>query len=273
MNLGLKSEEVKELKKYYVYELVCGETGRVFYVGKGQEYRVKQHEIDANKDNLHSDKLKAIREIKDSGSDVITRIIGRYDNENEAYAVESTLIHWVYGIDSLTNISGGHGCETIRDRGVFSVIEGIDIPKRERSFNGEYSSDEVRKVKDNDIEKFMFGLRETLESRLNVVFSDVCLAQSRFSEIYYDLCGVRIAILTNNSKAKRIKVEIRPVNMKTISVGRVIELCEKDTRIESRNYGKYALIPSHKPTIDIDVVCERFIETKNMIYKALSSQG
>ena len=58
-------------------------------------------------------------------------VLGRFDTEQEAYAVEATLIHWVYGHENLTNIQAGHGWRHIRPKAQgFSELQGIDIPKR-----------------------------------------------------------------------------------------------------------------------------------------------
>jgi len=107
------SEVCKELK-YYVYRLVDPRNGQTFYVGKGKNNRVFAHAEcalssykDVDYDPEHDDddnlKYKTIRQIKDSGLEVIY-IIQKYGlEERDAFIVESTLID-AYSIDrKLTN--------------------------------------------------------------------------------------------------------------------------------------------------------------------------
>ncbi|WP_051449049.1 GIY-YIG nuclease family protein [Tolumonas lignilytica] len=265
MSEELLPVEDKKLKKYYVYELVDPMTNEVFYVGKGQEYRVEQHEIEAKNEEANSKKIKKIHDITQQGYEVIKRIIGRFDEENEAFSVEATLIHWVYGKNNLTNIAGGHGCDSIRPYGDNSIIEGIDIPPRERSNNGEYSNVEKNKIIENDIENFMVNVKNELERKLNLEFSEIRIDQSRFTEIYHEINGLKITVFSNNSKTRKLKLEVRPLTSKKEHVKNVINLCEKQSVIKIKNAGKYALIPSQKPTQDIDDICLYFNVVKEII--------
>ena len=107
------SEVCKELK-YYVYRLVDPRNGQTFYVGKGKNNRVFAHaecaleaykDVDytPEQDDNENLKYKTIREIKDSGLDVIY-IIQKYGlEERDAFVIESALID-AYSIDrKLTN--------------------------------------------------------------------------------------------------------------------------------------------------------------------------
>lgn len=119
------SKEVCAELKYYVYRLVDPRNGQTFYVGKGKNNRVFAHAecalanyIDVNYDpDLDDDenlKYKTIREIKDSGLEVI-HIIQKYGlEERDAFIVESALID-AYSIDrKLTNkIKGFNSSEPI----------------------------------------------------------------------------------------------------------------------------------------------------------------
>lgn len=116
------TSEVIEQLKYYVYRLIDPRNGQTFYVGKGKGNRLYAHINDALKnyngesyeDNEEDDisaKIKQIREIKNSGLEVI-HIIQRYGlSEKEAYEVEAALIDCYPG---LTNVQGGYSS----DRGV-----------------------------------------------------------------------------------------------------------------------------------------------------------
>jgi len=108
------SDLAKDLKPYYVYELVDPRDGQVFYIGKGLGARAFQHELEAKNQSIETEKTKIIREIENTSMRVAVRVIGRYETEAQAFAVEATLIHWVYGLDNLTNLQGGHGGSTIR---------------------------------------------------------------------------------------------------------------------------------------------------------------
>ena len=108
------SPEVCAELKYYVYRLVDPRNGQTFYVGKGKNNRVFAHaecalenysDVDyiPELDDDENLKYKTIREIKDSGLDVIY-IIQKYGlEERDAFVIESALID-AYSIDrKLTN--------------------------------------------------------------------------------------------------------------------------------------------------------------------------
>lgn len=108
------SPEVCAELKYYVYRLVDPRNGQTFYVGKGKNNRVFAHaecalerysDVDYMPDLDDDDNLKykTIREIRDSGLEVIY-IIQKYGlEERDALIIESALID-AYSIDrKLTN--------------------------------------------------------------------------------------------------------------------------------------------------------------------------
>lgn len=95
--------------KYYVYRLVDPRNGQTFYVGKGKNNRVFAHaecalekyrDVDYNQeqDDDISLKYKTIREIKDSGLEVIYIIQNYGLEERDAFIIESALID-AYSID------------------------------------------------------------------------------------------------------------------------------------------------------------------------------
>lgn len=108
------SPEVCAELKYYVYRLIDPRNGHTFYVGKGKNNRVFAHAECALKDYSDVDynpeldddenlKYKTIREIKNSGLEVIY-IIQKYGlEERDAFVIESALID-AYSIErKLTN--------------------------------------------------------------------------------------------------------------------------------------------------------------------------
>jgi len=122
-----------DLWKWYVYELRDPDSLEVFYVGKGCDQRVESHEADDS-----TEKGRRILDIQHRGKEPKRVIVGRFEDEQQAFAVEATLIKWIYGKDSLTNIVQGHGHKFIRpklqlEEKEFLSIEGIDIPARART--------------------------------------------------------------------------------------------------------------------------------------------
>ncbi|ARN74888.1 GIY-YIG nuclease family protein [Oceanicoccus sagamiensis] len=111
--------------RYYVYEIRTPD-GEVFYVGKGEGGRKDAHLKEALSSEKNSDKLTRLRDIINQNQEPLVRVVGRFKTESEAFAVESTLIHWVYGIDNLANDQSGHGSDYIRPKGLLDHIDGID---------------------------------------------------------------------------------------------------------------------------------------------------
>ncbi|MBQ7713162.1 MAG: hypothetical protein IJT69_05030 [Clostridia bacterium] len=106
------NETISEIN-YYVYRLIDPRNGQTFYVGKGKGNRVFDHvkcsidyydgvEETSDKD---PNKFRIIKEIIDSGLDVI-HIIQRWNlTEKEAFEVEAALIDAYQG---LSNLQSGH---------------------------------------------------------------------------------------------------------------------------------------------------------------------
>ena len=121
------------LKPFYVYVLadpLCD--NQIFYVGKGKSKRGFDHLKDALKADIEeTPKLARIRLIYKAGLEPLVRVISRFDSEEEAFAVESVLIHWVYGYEYLTNEQSGHGSRYVRPKldGLKAELAAIDIPR------------------------------------------------------------------------------------------------------------------------------------------------
>src|SRR5471030_391586 len=101
---------VMEHLGWYVYRLIDPMDGSTLYVGKGKGNRVFAHmrgEVAAADDELLSNKLKQLREIRLAGLEVIN-VIHRHGmaDEKTAYEVEAALIDAYPG---LTNIMNGAG--------------------------------------------------------------------------------------------------------------------------------------------------------------------
>lgn len=239
--------EYKELKKHYVYELVNGHTQQVFYVGKGQDQRALQHKVDADNSDISTPKLDRIREIKESGQQVVERIIGRYTTAKEAFAVESTLIHWVYGYDNLTNEVGGHGCDSIRPDGHFEKIEGIDIPERVHSFDGAYSNEHIALRESNNIISFMEDVKSYVEKNTGYLLSKINTDSARFTRIFYPINEMFIVIGTGHTSKHLLWIEVQAIDGKLQSKDKIIELCKKSS-LKIKNKGSHAKLPNFKST-------------------------
>lgn len=97
------------LREFYAYALIDPRDGSIFYVGKGKRERILHHagqiviaetfedcddsEVNLNSDQSRTEKEQRIAEIKMAGLDVIERVLARFNTEDEAFAVESVLIH------------------------------------------------------------------------------------------------------------------------------------------------------------------------------------
>ncbi|MFV2054780.1 LEM-3-like GIY-YIG domain-containing protein [Aliiroseovarius sp. YM-037] len=107
------SSEVAQELKSYVYRLIDPRNGETFYVGKGKGNRVFAHvaddlsstELAENDDDDVSAKLTLIREIRNSGLDVV-HVIHRHGlDDATALEVEGALIDAFPG---LSNLVAGH---------------------------------------------------------------------------------------------------------------------------------------------------------------------
>ncbi len=176
-------KEVIELRPYYVYVLMDSDQKDVFYVGKGQGGRIYHHgnEVKAllrNGFKPGNTKQNRIAEIISSGKDFDQHVIGRYESENEAFAVESTLINWVYGFDNLTNLNRGKNGSLIRPKGSVEEIPGVDVPKVVRSFDGSFKNEKIRGLVASEAYDFIDYIKSILiENGFQV--RDFSLAEDR----------------------------------------------------------------------------------------------
>ena len=134
-------EDNEPLLPFYVYVLAHPTDKHVFYVGKGQENRLYQHWNEVRRtlgSELPPDgpKQTFLRRLADEGLTPLQTIIGRYKLESEAFAVEATLINWMYGYANLSNQNRGKGAHLIRPQGIFDELLNIDVPRPDRSDNG-----------------------------------------------------------------------------------------------------------------------------------------
>ena len=92
---------------YYVYTLAYPD-GTIFYVGKGQGDRINHHEMDARRIfPVNPAKAAIIREILDSGAEVVKTIVAEFESEQDAYLMEWGIICMHARADQFTNIHRG----------------------------------------------------------------------------------------------------------------------------------------------------------------------
>lgn len=147
--------ELQPLLPYYVYVLIDPRDDHVFYVGKGQNERAFDHVAEvrhkiAKGESLTSRKQLTIESILTEGHDKGPKaiVVARFADEDQAFAVESVLINFVYGYGSrLTNESRGHGAEFVRPAGELGKLPGLDIPARERVYDGGYRDANVEALR------------------------------------------------------------------------------------------------------------------------------
>jgi hypothetical protein len=116
------SEVISELN-FYVYRLIDPRNGETFYIGKGQGNRMFQHlkcsPLKDDEDPLLDLKYKRIREIKNSGLEVI-HIIHRHGLDSAtAFHVEAALLDAFPGI---SNIAGGRYSNEIGPMNAFEIL-------------------------------------------------------------------------------------------------------------------------------------------------------
>ena len=96
--------KVAEQLKFYVYLYIDPRTDQPFYIGKGKGNRAFSH-LDEVKE---SDKVRLIKEIRDSGYEPKIELLKYGLTEKDALLVEATAID-LLDIGNLTNQSRGHG--------------------------------------------------------------------------------------------------------------------------------------------------------------------
>lgn len=121
------------LGNFYMYGLIDPRNNQLFYIGKGKDNRVFEHEKESI-NSIDSDKLKlkTILEIKNAGLEVKKIIINSNLTEQEAFVAEASLINaFNYISDTrLTNIVSGHHSSEALSVEEFEKINGA-IPLQE----------------------------------------------------------------------------------------------------------------------------------------------
>eukprot|EP01037_Dinobryon_pediforme_P018829 gene18829-19145_t len=191
-------ESSETLLAHYVYVLADPEDRSIFYVGKGQGSRVTHHWADAQREvTLDTVKVARLRALKRRDAAPLELIIGRYETEDEAFAVEATLISWVYGFDNLANAIRGHGHDSIRELGDWEPRAQLDFERRVGVRDGEFRNQKIAGLTAEGAYDYLENLTKALEhAGLHVRdFSDAHDRAYHPGE-------------SNGCKSKRLKIEL-----------------------------------------------------------------
>jgi hypothetical protein len=247
-------------RMYYVYILIDGRDGSVFYVGKGKDSRAFQHEKEAHRGLAETEKQKRIEIIHKSGSVFVPLIVGYHPTEKQALAVESSLIHWVYGRETLTNDQSGHGYISIRPKDNYSTLQGIDEP--ELGYCERRADDRER----NDIIRFLSEIRDVVERECNFKFDDFDTHNPRHTYLYKIYKGVKFTIVSHHTPRRAAAVTIEAIDTKEVNKARVRYICD-NTKLEWKDGGRYGRIMPAKPYRNVSAILEKFKETYSELQK------
>mgnify|MGYP006928206571 CR=1 FL=1 len=164
-----------EGQTFYVYILYDERTKLPFYVGKGQGYRIDQHETE---DDPNVEKRELITSFKTAGC-LGKRVIGRFATEEEAYAVEAVLIKWIYGLRNLTNRCHGKRHELIRNVGDFELLPSIDVERNVTVRDGSYTEQQLVKLRGNNVVEKLEYLSHLAAS----ILADLQLEEVNISDV------------------------------------------------------------------------------------------
>lgn len=256
----ISSKNQRPLKQYYVYLLIDPRGTEVFYVGKGTEDRLFQHGKEVERGSVETEKQKRIKEIHQAGCKEAKIVVGRFDTEKEAFAVESTLIHWVYGKNNLTNDQSGHMVDYIRPKGNINFLPGIDEPELD------FSERERDKRERYEIVNFLKEVQGVIEKKFDFKFDGIETKKEKHTYLYKIISGVMFSVVTHHNPRRSVAVTIESLSLKENDRNAVKKLCI-GTKLEYRNNGRYARIKAGMVK-SIEEIMEQFESTYNEILKA-----
>jgi|GEM_PF-2778165 len=246
---------------YYVYALISDTNKHsIFYIGQGKGNRAYQHLKEVERGIIKTRKQKEIFEIIKAGGNYIPIVIGRFNTQKEALAVESILIHWVYGIDSLKNDVSGHRVTLIRPKNHYEELQGIDEPELNYSARTKANRDR------NDIVGFLNEIRTLIESKCNIKFDDIHTHNDRCTYLVKFIKGVRLTVVSHHSAKRAAAVTIESIDTKEINKARVRYVCD-NSKLEWKDNGRYGRIMPAGSFTDPEIVLKKFIETLSEIEK------
>ena len=247
-------------KPFYAYLLTDPGDDSVFYIGKGTGDRCYQHQNEVERGLITTQKHQKIFEILESDRQIKPVIIGYFETEKEALAVESVLIHWVYGIDFLTNDTSGHGVESIRPKGNYEELQGIDEP--ELSYSAKARENRER----NNVVPYLNELKELIESKCDIQFDEINTSSIKHTYLVKFMKGVRLTVVCHHNAKISAAVTIESLDLKGCNKQRVREICEKSI-LEWRDNGRYGRIMPAGTYSDPKTILRKFKETLSEIEK------
>jgi hypothetical protein len=247
-------------KPYYVYALINDIKHSIFYIGQGKGNRAYQHLKEVERGIIKTRKQNEIFEIIKAGGNYTPIVIGRFNTKKEALAVESILIHWVYGIDSLKNDVSGHKVTTIRPKNHYEELQGIDEP--ELNYCARTKANRER----NDIVGFLNEIRTLIESKCNIKFDDIHTHNDRCTYLVKFIKGVRLTVVSHHTARRAAAVTIESIDTKEINKARVRHVCD-NSKLEWKDNGRYGRIMPAGSFTDPAIVLQKFTETLSEIEK------
>jgi hypothetical protein len=257
---NLSQLEENPQRPFYVYALTNSADDTVFYVGKGKGRRSSQHQKEVERGAVVTLKQQKIYNILEQGDQVNPVIVGRFNTGQEALAVESLLIHWVYGIESLTNDTSGHGVSFIRPKGHYEELQSIDEPELN------YCARTKENRERNNVIPYLTEIKNLIEQNCNIQFDDIDTKNDRHTYLVKYLKGVKLTVACHHSARKSAAVTIETLNGKKLNKERVRYICD-NSRLEWKDNGRYGRIPPAGTHRDQKIILEKFKETLAEIEK------
>ena len=217
-----QANDVTELKAHYVYVLIDPRDNDVFYVGMGQGRRGNQHLQDAlkeqeNDESTWSEKIRRILAIKQAGSEPRTVVVARFNTREEAFAVESVFIKWVYGLSNLTNKVHGHGHDSIRTKDDFQSNLDLDIQRRVRMvvIADEYTQENHSRIIASKLDVYLAERKDLVEAyHEDWTISNITLESINIS--FYitvlDVAKIECYLPAKAKYGSPIKIRVRSMN-------------------------------------------------------------
>lgn len=257
------------LKDFYVYELFDRETGEVFYVGEGVRERAYDHLNESERirkklekdptlaGSILSEKVEKINALRSDRHDRIgVRVVARFESKEQALAVESVLINWIYGAETLTNISKGHGSRFVRPKAkATDELPGIDIPKQMRVLGAKKESAGVGYLKDlidahqrHGHAEMAEGIAEHIRLSFPALQIDppVFWESGRYVAVFVPLVPDRVRMLiqvTASGKHQHV-YNLKPVSESKADIAKFVAfLSDEYPSLSLRNNGKYTKLP------------------------------
>ena len=189
-------------------------------------------------------------------------VVGRYDSEQQALAVESTLIKWVYGFKNLTNLIHGHGHHSIRANGDMSEIHGIDIPRKDYARTGEYKESVLHDVRQNYVMEDLEVLKTRLVDAIPTIrVSDPVILSTQDPSIVVDYNeNIRVQLILSRVGKQTVVMNLLPTEWRAEQQRKFVKICER-AGLEPKANGKYAKPAEWRKSSpdmnDIGVIAER----------------